>query len=278
MNIPLPDTISNYNEAKFCLRQLRDFEFNLFRQGRNERAHFRGEEDIAYTLRPKIARFGRTEAELATIEPQLMNEFKLVLKQQGLYAHIREGFLALPFHEEWLFYEQAQHLGLATRFLDWTLKYEVALFFACKNLPQTDGKIHIYVPRSDVFQADRKGDNYANSAPYNIAQPVFLNPYDFADDSSFKKFGQRFRARQHGRFLVTPLKDAIVDMTQGLVQSSFFHTVTIQHSAKQEILNRIDVDEAITQETLFLEDNPDAVNFKTQLAPIIADLHKKYLS
>ncbi len=277
MNLPLPTKISSYADAKAFLKQVRECELQLFLRGINERAHFRGEEDIAYTLRPKITRYGHSSPELAAIEPKLMGEFKDELKARGLYMHIREGFIGFPHHEEWLFYQQAQHLGLATRFLDWTLKYEVALFFACQSLIQTNGKLYVYVPSSKIFQADRRDDNYANFHPTQITTPVFLNPSDFGDDNSMVKFAQRFRARQHGRFLITPLDSAVVDMKNELQHDSYFHTVTILHNAKVDILRGIDTEEAITQQTLFIENDPEAVKFKKETAPIIEQLHQKYL-
>lgn len=277
MSLPLPLEIGSYYDAKAFLRELRDGELHLQTRGINSRAHFRGEEDFAYSLRPKIARYGRSLSDLETIEPIMMNEFRDILISKGLYGHIQEGFLGYQFHEEWLLYQQAQHLGIATRFLDWTLKFEVALFFASHSLSLTNGKLYIYFPREEIFQADRAGDDYANFPPSQVSKPVFLNPSDLADNNSAMKFAQRFKARQHGRFLVTPLSNAMSDIKDELEQTSLFHTVTILQNAKADILKGIDADEAITQETLFLENNADAVNFKKEIARIVSQLHQKYL-
>lgn len=276
MPLPLPKEIRSYNEAIAFLEELRKGELYLFTQGITDRAHFRGEENMSYHLQPKLCRYGHSLSDLTAIEPALMQEFKDALISAGLYEHIQVGYLNYPFHEEWLLYQQAQHLGVATRFLDWTLKFEVALFFACQSLTKTEGKVYVYFPKDAIFQADRLNDDYARFHPTQITKPIFLNPSSLADVNSMSKFAQRFKARQHGRFLVTPLSITMSDMRPSIEHDNLFHTVLIPEHAKADIMNGISQD-GFTRNGLFLDDDPSVIQFKKTVAPIIDHLHKKYL-
>lgn len=275
MQLSLPTEIRGYSDAVAFLKQLRNIELNLFLAGRPERAHFRGEEDVSYHLQPKLCRYGRTFSELTSLEPLLMADFKHMLISAGLYNHIQVGFLNAPFHDEWLLYQQAQHLGLATRFLDWTLSFEVAIYFACESLKSKDGKLYVYFPDDGIFQADRPADSYGSVSPTQITDPIFLNPSDFADANSMNKFAQRFKQRQHGRFLVTPLDMAMTDMIHFIESNSLFHAAIIPQKAKADIMDGLR-HKGFTRERLFLDDDPFAVQFKQTISPMIADLHKKF--
>jgi hypothetical protein len=105
---------------------------------------YRGQPDASWPLLPKA---GRPECFDATWKknekegylPQDLGRFKAWRANAVAYCS------ALPEHDlECLAF--AQHYGLATRLLDWSMNPLVALYFACESHPETEGAIFCYLP------------------------------------------------------------------------------------------------------------------------------------
>ena len=97
----------------------------------------RGVSDTAYQLVPSLFR-GKNTEDIKAQETNLMWVFKT--QARGRLATIPSSEL------EWLVL--AQHHGLPTRLLDWSLSPIVALFFAVQSNSKTDGAVYIHDKRS----------------------------------------------------------------------------------------------------------------------------------
>ena len=108
-------------------------EFDEAIEGISKSALCRGVSNHEYPLLPSL--FRHTDVESAnTREHNLMWVFKTHAK-----AHLKNN----PITEiEWL--TIAQHHGLPTRLLDWSLSPLVACFFAVQSLSSSDGSVYIY--------------------------------------------------------------------------------------------------------------------------------------
>lgn len=104
---------------------------------------YRGQSDLNWKLKPKAGRDEFFNPELKEQRGDLpdkdIRRFRLWCDSAVAFIH------DLPENE----FERlalAQHHGLATRLLDWTYNPLVALYFACRDNQDIDGRVFCYLP------------------------------------------------------------------------------------------------------------------------------------
>ena len=119
--------------------------------------YFRGESNSSWPLSPVVMRTApEGQRALRAAESDMLRDF--MTRQPEAFSGLRSAI------SEWVF---AQHHGLKTRLLDITRNPLVALFFACNDTPDADGRIHLFaVPR----QLIKRFDSAAVRAVTNLAK------------------------------------------------------------------------------------------------------------
>lgn len=104
--------------------------------------YFRGESLNTWELRPAVMRAsGRRKHPFRGVESDMLND--LMTRQPGSFSGIGSAL------GQWVF---AQHHKLPTRLLDITRNPLVALFNACKDEQQFDGKVHVFAVPRDLIK------------------------------------------------------------------------------------------------------------------------------
>ena len=119
--------------------------------------YFRGESNTSWPLSPAAMRTApEGQRAVRAVESDMLRDF--VTRQPEAFSGLRSAV------SEWVF---AQHHGLKTRLLDITRNPLVALFFACSDTPDVDGRMHVFaVPR----QLIKRFDSAAVRAVTNFAK------------------------------------------------------------------------------------------------------------
>lgn len=104
----------------------------------NVQFYFRGESGDSWELRPSVMR----RSSLQKSESEMLNE--LMSRQPEAFSGLISAF------SQWVL---AQHYGLKTRLLDITRNPLVALFYACEEDGDADGRLHVFAVPSDLIKS-----------------------------------------------------------------------------------------------------------------------------
>jgi hypothetical protein len=129
---------------------------------KEERGHwvFRGHSDIAFKLIPSVGRGKHTSKSREKYESSL---FKIFCREAKVYT---DSFPT----DEWERLALAQHFGLPTRLLDWTMNPLIALYFAVEANPETDGEL-IALRAVNKITEKALGDS-----PFSVKRPMKFYP------------------------------------------------------------------------------------------------------
>jgi hypothetical protein len=121
---------------------------------------FRGHADAAYTLIPSVGRGTHTSDSRKRYEESLFNIF---CREARTHLDNVPG-------SQWEWLALAQHHGLPTRLLDWTVNPLVALYFSVSGGPHTDGEFIA------LHALTKASDQKLSSSPFSIDFPIKYFP------------------------------------------------------------------------------------------------------
>lgn len=166
----------------------------------------RGVSDVDYKLTPKVARNWHLPVDLLKVfEIKMLDEFKI-----RATPHLN----SIP-KNDWEWLALAQHHGLPTRLLDWTLNPLIALYFACKGNDHLDGAVYLSLCINEFDTSDT------------------LSPFEATETRKWSSHHISERlVSQDGLFTLTenPLNE---------FNSGILCRITIKASAKKSLMNTL---------------------------------------
>jgi FRG domain len=202
--------------------------------------YYRGHGCSCYKLLSYISRFFSEIDPLEKAEQKIISDLKLKTeeadKKEYFYIHQNSN----GFDQDWYWLTQAQHLGIPTRLMDWTLCSEVALYFAvsdksCKN---NDGDLWIFfVP--DEFNIYNQTENLSNIKPFQADKDLFINIPIHWSNNYEKNEPQRNMVRQQGEFFIRSLSQTLTPLEDEAYYKKYLLRYRIPATDKEKILQEL---------------------------------------
>ncbi|MBL7724767.1 MAG: FRG domain-containing protein [Chitinophagaceae bacterium] len=245
----------------------------------------RGQLDVNWLIKPSLTRNLKTPEIVEKAENEILELFKKEIEANKCAHRIFLHNDPYAFQNDWAWLSQAQHYGIPTRLLDWTLKPEVALYFAVDNskFDDTDGQFLVmYVPINEVKTESSKFKQYFDTHPKSISETWFLNPSFYQHDNHDDTTAEVRRARQHGKFTMQTFEKSLL----GLDEQKEFHipwhenleTFTIEKyiipaNAKPQL--RLDlISDGWHGEFLYANDDPIINSIQVKCKQLLSDIEK----
>ena len=141
---------------------------------------YRGISNSSFKLLPSVFREVEYDDNGLLIKNSRYLEWASELQLLRAFIHEASGYLTIPATDLAKWAEYAQHYGVPTRFLDWSLNPLVALYFACKVNPGTEGAVWLLHERNYEHFISR------HLEPSNIKTKYELITELLSGDSNFE--------------------------------------------------------------------------------------------
>lgn len=229
--------------------RIRHIQTNMGMSGRvNFVENYRGQSQDIYKLENGIGRFDYRKCTLKRKEKKLFKKYIKNVKN-GKIDFVQEPYHAnrYKFIKEWFYFYQAQHLGIKTRLMDWTMRWEIALMFAVNEERHfgKDGQFWVFIcPREYIVNSGNLEKIY-NTHPLKIKGSYMINSPFYQDIEGGDYVGERRRTRQHGRFFVQSFDKALIPLEEQDELKQYLHKFIIDGNSKERIrgeLGRITTD------------------------------------
>lgn len=232
--------IKSVSELKPIIREIQELRIHY-----DIMENYRGHSLIDYELNCGLARYKLSTQEFKDVEIKLYKDFSSFVTTQGEY--IRQPFDKdydnPELRNKWYSLFQAQHLGLKTRFMDWSIGWETALMFAVENEKyfEKDGSFNVFlVPREQLFSSDRISKVSSEIDPFELNDDMMINTPIYMLDNKFDYVGEKRISRQAGRFWVQPVEKGNIPLNKQTEYKNLFLELIIDGSSKKTIKSELE--------------------------------------
>jgi len=216
---------------------------NLGRTGRVDYTeYYRGQSQNSYKLENGIGRLKYRKCVIKRRERKLFNKYISNVGAKKI-DFIQDPYNSdqYKYSKEWFYLYQAQHIGIKTRLLDWTMRWDIALLFAVNEVIHfgKDGQFWVFIcPRKYIINASNLGTIY-NTHPLKIAESYMINSPFYQDTEGKDNIAERRRARQQGRFFIQSFEKAIIPLEEQPELQPFLTKYIIDGSSKARIIEEL---------------------------------------
>ncbi len=228
MSIKLKTTLNSISDFEKLIKEI----YPISYKDETYFPYFRGHSLTSYELLPSISR--KSNENIQTQEKELL--IKLRKNKDNYHFHTEPLFTEKE--NDWNLLIQAQHIDFKTRLLDWTMKWEIALWFAVENEihHDEDGAFYLfYVPNSIIIDnTERKGNFYKKDLNF-LEKTFFINAPTFYTSKSTHNIAMTRRKRQWGLFTISPFDLVKQPLNEQVELKGIFHKITIPANSKIKI-------------------------------------------
>lgn len=200
---------------------------------------YRGQGLDKYKLDCGLSRFTKNPEVIKQMDADLQDRFekeiyadKLVALEDSININYNPSF-----EKQWKLNFQAQHLGLKTRLMDWSINWKIGLMFAVENEKNFghDGQLWIFFcPRKWRYNHLRHKELYTTDLNA-ITEPHLVNMAFLLDEEWKTQTGARRATRQAGRFFVQSYQDSVISMEDNSNLNPYLIKLIIDGDSKEQI-------------------------------------------
>lgn len=147
--------ITSFEDAKIIIKKIRERRIpGSLGIGPYRQEYYRGQLSNNWNLKSSIARDLSSAEEVKILERKIIEEFERQMKETNQLHKLLIHKDPIAHQNAWSLLFQAQHYGVPTRLMDWSLSAEVGLYFALDNsaFDDVDGQYWvIYMPQNKIL-------------------------------------------------------------------------------------------------------------------------------